>query len=66
MAPRIPQDEAKATYFPRRSLAENEIRPEDTQETANRKIRAFTRPYRGAWVRCGEKKVVIWAGKVEE
>lgn len=60
-APRTKQDESKATYLEKRSLKDNEIDlEEDSPETIHRKIRAFSKPYRGAFIRVRGKKLVIW------
>jgi len=59
----VPQDEAEATYFPTRSLKDNEILESDSIEMANRKIRAFSKPYRGAFIRQGDKEIIIWKGE---
>jgi methionyl-tRNA formyltransferase len=63
-ARRTPQDEARATLFPRR-------RPEDgrvewswpARRTANM-IRAVTHPYPGAFVGDGAARLRLWAGSV--
>jgi methionyl-tRNA formyltransferase len=63
-ARRTPQDEARATVFPRR-------RPEDgrvewswpARRTANM-IRAVTHPYPGAFVGDGAARLHLWAGSV--
>lgn len=60
-SPRIPQDERKATYFPKRTLKDNEINlDKETTEQAHRKIRAFSKPYNGAYIKKGNKKLIIW------
>jgi methionyl-tRNA formyltransferase len=66
-APRFPQDFREATYFPRRTLDDNEIHLErDGPEMAMRKIRAFARPYLGAFIRTGGKRLVIWKGEIRD
>lgn len=65
-APRIPQDEASATYFQKRSLAQNEIDLEhEALETIERKIRALSKPYKGAWIKLDDRKLVIWKAELE-
>ena len=59
VAPRVKQEEVDATYFPKRTLADNEIMPEDSSETVYRKIKALSWPYRGAFLRIGGKKLII-------
>jgi len=60
-APRVKQDESEATYLEKRSLKDNEIDlSKDSPETIRRKIRAFSNPYRGAFIKVGGKKLVIW------
>ncbi len=60
-APRIQQDHSKATYFPKRTLEDNEINIEtDNINIALRKIRALSYPYRGAFIRLSGEKLVIW------
>ncbi len=61
----IPQDETVATYFPARSLRDNEIFEYDSIEMASRKIRAFSKPYRGAFIKQGDRKVIVWNGEVK-
>lgn len=63
-APRIRQIEREATYFEHRSLKDNEIFNTDTAEQAYTKIRAFAKPYKGAFIRKGEKKVIIWKAEI--
>ena len=64
-APRKPQEENDATYFKKRTLKDNEINLEkETPEEINRKIRALSRPYKGAYIKLGNKKLVIWKAKL--
>jgi len=64
---RIPQNDAEATYFKRRTLKDNEIDLDmDSIDIIYRKIRAFSKPYRGAYIRLGNKKLIIWNGEVSE
>ena len=60
-APRIPQLEDNAEYLPPVSYEDNEIILEqDDPEMILRKIRAFSKPYRGAFIRVRNTKIVIW------
>lgn len=63
-APRLKQDESRANYFQSRKLADNEILPSDSVEIAHRKIRAFSHPYNGAFIRKGDKKLIIWRSEL--
>lgn len=66
-APRIPQDEAKSTYFKKRTLKDNEIKlSEDSPELIYRKIRAFSKPYQGAFIRLNGKKLIIWRAELRD
>jgi len=65
-APRIKQDESKATQFGKRSLKDNEIDLRDSPETIQRKIRALSKPYRGAYIKVGDKKLVIWKAELAD
>jgi len=65
IAPRVPQDNRKATFFPKRTLADNEIHLDyDSVESIYRKIRAFSKPYDGAFIMKDNKKVVIWEAEI--
>ncbi len=65
-APRIPQDESRATVFPQRSPEDGEIDWSRPAEEIRNFIRAQTRPYPGAFTRIGGKKVIIWDADVLE
>lgn len=62
-APRIQQIESEATYFESKNLKDNEIFDTDTKEQAYAKIRAFTKPYSGAFIRKNGQKIIIWEAK---
>ncbi|MGQ4876455.1 MAG: methionyl-tRNA formyltransferase [Promethearchaeia archaeon] len=63
--PRIPQDNSKATYNKKRSLEENKIDFENESiEYIYRKIRAFSKPYLGAYIQKGDKKLIIWRAEL--
>ncbi len=60
-APRVPQLEEEAEYLPLVSYMDNEIiLDQDDPEVVMRKIRAFSKPYRGAFIRMRNKKIIIW------
>jgi len=60
-APRIPQERNRTVYFPKRSIKDNEIKiNKDSPEEIYKKIRAFSRPYEGAYIKLGNKKLIIW------
>lgn len=66
-ASRIPQNEAEATYLKKRTLEDNEIKlGTESPEEIYRKIRAFSKPYKGAFVRLGNKKLVIWKAELRK
>jgi len=56
-APRVIQREEKASYFKKRSLKENRIDLESNPEEIYRKIRALSKPYNGAYLKLGNKKI---------
>lgn len=65
-APRIPQRENEATYFPKRSLKDNEINLNNTSpEDIYKKIRALSKPYNGAYIKIKNKKIIIWRAQLE-
>jgi len=64
---RIPQDNQNATYFPKRTIADNQIDLDcDSVDTIYRKIRAFSHPYNGAFIIRDNKKVIIWKAEISE
>ncbi|MBD3211227.1 MAG: hypothetical protein GF311_01370 [Candidatus Lokiarchaeota archaeon] len=65
-APRIPQDERKATIFEKRSMHQNRIniKKESIHEIYN-KIRALSKPYSGAYIQKNEKKLIIWKAEIK-
>jgi len=59
-APRTPQDHSQATYFPLRKPEDGEIDWSwDTKRIRNF-IRAQTRPYPGAFIYIGSRKITFW------
>ncbi|MBN2458166.1 hypothetical protein JXB31_03495 [Candidatus Woesearchaeota archaeon] len=66
-APRIKQDESKATVFKKPLLSSNEINPEtDSIEEISKKIKALSRPYEGAYIRKNGKRLIIWEAELIE
>lgn len=63
--PRIPQDNQKAIYFSKRTLKDNEINLKDSPEEIYRKIRAFSKPYNGAYIKLNNKKLIIWKAELQ-
>lgn len=58
---RIPQDPANVIMFERRTLADNEIMATDSPEIMFRKIKAFAKPYKGAFIMMpGGGKLMLW------
>jgi len=65
-APRIPQDDSKATYLPKKTLKDNEINlAEESPKQIYRKIRALSKPYNGAYFKLKDKKLVIWQAELK-
>ena len=66
-APRIPQEESKATFFPKLSLENNRIDfKNETIEEIYKKIRALSKPYNGAYLEKNGKRLVIWKAELAE
>jgi methionyl-tRNA formyltransferase len=65
-SPRIPQDHSKATYFPKRTLEDNEINFDDDLSLIMRKVRAFSTPYRGAFFLINGERLIVWKASVEK
>jgi methionyl-tRNA formyltransferase len=64
-APRIKQDETKATVFKKPILSDNEINLDTDVETVFRKIKALSKPYNGAYLKIGNNKLKIWRAEKE-
>lgn len=64
VAPRTPQDEAKATYRGARTPADGRIDWSRSARSVRDLVRAVTRPYPGAFSHVGGRKCFFWA--VEE
>ena len=56
------QDESGATYWEGRKPEDGEIFLTMTLEEVDRLVRATTKPYPGAFIIRGDKKVTIWSG----
>lgn len=64
---RIPQISENAFYFPKRTLKDNEIKMDvESPVEIVRKIRAFSNPYNGAYIRKGNKKIILWEAELLE
>lgn len=61
---RTKQDNEKATYLKKLKLKDNKICIDETPEMAYRKIRAFSKPYLGAFIQIGNKKIIIDRGRL--
>lgn len=67
LAPRRPQKNDEATVFPKRSLKDNEFYPIlDSPDEIYKKIRAFSKPYSGAFFIKDNKKITIWKADMED
>jgi methionyl-tRNA formyltransferase len=62
-APRIPQDPARASSWPRRTPADGIIDWETRAPYLYDWVRAQTRPYPGAFTFLGDEKVVVWRAR---
>jgi UDP-4-amino-4-deoxy-L-arabinose formyltransferase/UDP-glucuronic acid dehydrogenase (UDP-4-keto-hexauronic acid decarboxylating) len=60
-APRIPQDQSKASYFGGRQPADGEIHWEQAARRVRNLVRAVTRPYPGAFSFIGDRKCFFWS-----
>jgi methionyl-tRNA formyltransferase len=66
-APRIPQSGSEVTYFKKRSLKDNMILlDQESPEQIYKKIRALSKPYRGAYIKIGNKKLIIWKAELHK
>ncbi|MEA3493472.1 MAG: formyltransferase family protein [Candidatus Margulisiibacteriota bacterium] len=66
-APRIPQNHEQAILFDKPSLKNNEIDLENEDlEAIYNKIRSLSKPYRGAYIKKGNKKLVIWKAELQD
>ncbi len=65
-APRVPQDERRASASPKRTPADGIIDWETRSQYLYDWVRAQTRPYPGAFTFLGDAKVVVWSAKPVE
>jgi methionyl-tRNA formyltransferase len=61
-APRIPQDHARATVFPRRRPEDGRVEWTWSAARIADMIRAVTHPYSGAFVGDGTSRLFLWSG----
>jgi methionyl-tRNA formyltransferase len=59
-----PQDERRATLWPGRKPEDGEIDLSGSVRDAERLVRAVTRPYPGAFVREGGRKIIVWQARI--
>jgi len=65
IAPRIPQKALDATYLPKRTVLDNRINLDsDSADLIYRKIRAFSKPYNGAYIVKDKKKIILWRAEI--
>lgn len=62
-APRIPQDETKASYFSGRKPEDGRIEWNNSSQSIFNLIRAVTNPYPGAFTEINGKKLIVWWAK---
>jgi methionyl-tRNA formyltransferase len=65
-APRLPQDERRASAWPKRSPADGIIDWETRAPYLYDWVRAQTRPYPGAFTYLGDEKLVVWSARPVE
>jgi methionyl-tRNA formyltransferase len=63
-ANRKKQNNSHASYLKKLTIKDNEIDLNGCPEEAYRKIKAFSTPYLGAYIRIGNKKIVVDRGRV--
>lgn len=64
--PSFQQNDTHASTFKKPSFCENEIKLEkDTLEQVYRKIKAFSKPYKGAFIKQGSQRLIIWKAELE-
>ncbi|MFI0487942.1 MAG: bifunctional UDP-4-amino-4-deoxy-L-arabinose formyltransferase/UDP-glucuronic acid oxidase ArnA [Yersinia sp. (in: enterobacteria)] len=59
----MPQKEADASYFGRRTAADGEIHWHKPASAINNLVRAVTEPYPGAFSYLGQRKLIIWRSR---
>ena len=65
-APRVPQDEGRASAWPKRTPADGIIDWETRAPYLYDWVRAQTRPYPGAFTFLGRDKVIVWGARPVE
>lgn len=60
------QDESRASEWPGRNREDGLIDENGSVHDAERLVRAVTRPYPGAFVRRGERELIVWRARVAE
>jgi len=66
-APRIPQDNKNATYFEKPFIKNNMIDlKNDSVDEIYKKIKALSKPYKGAYIIKDGKKLTIWRAELSE
>ena len=66
-APRVPQDNSRAVVFDKPVLENNRIDlSKESLEEAYQKIKALSKPYRGAYIEKDGKRLVIWRAELLE
>lgn len=63
-APRVPQNEAEATYFGRRTPADGRFSWDWPALKIYNLVRAVTHPYPGAFVECNGRKLFVWSARL--
>ncbi|AJI93844.1 3-beta hydroxysteroid dehydrogenase/isomerase family protein [Yersinia ruckeri] len=61
--PLIPQIEADASYFGRRTAADGEINWLKSAAELHNLVRAVTEPYPGAFTHLGQRKLIVWRAR---
>lgn len=64
-APRVPQDQSRATYFGGRRPKDGKMDWDRPASTVRNLVRAVTRPYPGAFTFKGDRKLFIWETAIE-
>jgi methionyl-tRNA formyltransferase len=65
-APRIPQDERRGSWWPKRTPADGIIDWETRAPYLHDWVRAQTRPYPGAYTYLEDEKVIVWRARPVE
>ena len=65
-APRVPQDDRRGSWWPKRTPADGIIDWETRAPYLHDWVRAQTRPYPGAFTFLGDERVVVWRASAVE